>query len=359
MIRSIGTEKKMKVAVIGAGAAGLAATRIITRNGINSVTVFEKEDYLGGVWDYNDEFPPEEKKRPMYKGLRTNLPREVMAYREKPWGGDLSSPSFVTHKEVRAYLQQYSEDYNLHKYIRYGCEVQQLIVLSSEYSLIVDQDGSNLPKIKLHWSSTKSASHAEAPSSSQNEQLFDAVCICNGHFSTPSPPNIPNMHLFPGSTIHSVQYDDPSIFRDQVVLCIGARASGADLAREISAHASSVYVSDSTFPLSDSQEARPKQCGNVTWLPRTLSYDPQSGFHFANECPLYLSNVDVVIYCSGYDYNFPFINQRSNLELSVVPGEKRVSPLYQQVCVISSHLIFLYLKMTFLLYLHAFSSLSS
>lgn len=74
------TSRSLDVAVIGCGAAGLAAARILSRNGFCPV-VLEKEQCAGGIWDYRDS----DSERPMYRGLRTNLPREIMAYREKPW----------------------------------------------------------------------------------------------------------------------------------------------------------------------------------------------------------------------------------------------------------------------------------
>ena len=73
--------ESLKVAVLGGGAAGLAAARIMSRNGIRPL-VLEKDEAVGGVWRY----VPSSKTRPVYKGLRTNIPRELMAFREKPWG---------------------------------------------------------------------------------------------------------------------------------------------------------------------------------------------------------------------------------------------------------------------------------
>jgi cation diffusion facilitator CzcD-associated flavoprotein CzcO len=77
---SVMIEEPIKVAVIGAGAAGLVAARILSRYGI-SCKVFEKEDRSGGIW----HFRPKDPTHPMYRNLRTNLPREIMAYRELPW----------------------------------------------------------------------------------------------------------------------------------------------------------------------------------------------------------------------------------------------------------------------------------
>jgi hypothetical protein len=68
------------VAVIGAGASGLAAARILSRNGL-APTVLEQSSQIGGVWDYKVS----SSSHPMYRGLRTNLPREIMAFREKKW----------------------------------------------------------------------------------------------------------------------------------------------------------------------------------------------------------------------------------------------------------------------------------
>ena len=49
------------VAVIGAGAAGLAASRIFRDEGFR-VTVFEKSHHVGGIWRYD---PSPEDKAPM------------------------------------------------------------------------------------------------------------------------------------------------------------------------------------------------------------------------------------------------------------------------------------------------------
>lgn len=61
----------MKVAIIGAGASGLATARRATQYGLE-VTVFEEKDYVGGIWVYNEE--PVEGSSPLYANLRYLLP---------------------------------------------------------------------------------------------------------------------------------------------------------------------------------------------------------------------------------------------------------------------------------------------
>ena len=99
------THTRKNVAIIGAGAAGLATARMLSKKGFRP-HVFEKEKSnigVGGVWSYE----PRSKTKPVYRGLRTNLPREIMAFREKKWGGDGTTMSFVTHTDVKQYLGTY------------------------------------------------------------------------------------------------------------------------------------------------------------------------------------------------------------------------------------------------------------
>lgn len=69
----LSTSEAMNVAVIGAGAAGLASAK----NALDlkyDVDVFEKNDNLGGVWYYTDKSGDKEYGiniySPMYKELR-------------------------------------------------------------------------------------------------------------------------------------------------------------------------------------------------------------------------------------------------------------------------------------------------
>lgn len=72
---------KMKLCVIGAGAAGICAAK----NGLDfgcDVTVFEQTESVGGTWVYTDEVAKDKNgldvHSSMYQGLYTNLPKEVM-----------------------------------------------------------------------------------------------------------------------------------------------------------------------------------------------------------------------------------------------------------------------------------------
>jgi cation diffusion facilitator CzcD-associated flavoprotein CzcO len=332
-----------RIGIIGGGAAGLAAARAFlhandrivesenraqcTNPHVHfEVTVLEARNSIGGIWKYESSNCDSRKSRPMYRNLRTNLPKELMAYREFPWGGDGKAASYVTHEAVQQYLEEYVNKFNLLKCIHFGCTVTHLRILNKDHDNHTSVEGKldncdSWPLISLKWTGND-----KKDPSQQHEQIFDAVCICNGHYAIPSIPLIPGLTNFRGKVIHAVEYDDPNDFVGKTVLCVGARASGVDISREIGCVSSRVYLSDSTC-----QEML--SFGNVVLIPRMQSIDENGTVHFSigKGDEMTVDDVDTIIFCSGYDYSFPFIDDESNLELFATPGERRVRPLFEQL----------------------------
>lgn len=291
-----------KIAVIGAGAAGLCVTRVVHREmGVNP-TVLEAKACSGGVWHYLPSTT-----NPMYRDLKTNRPKELMGYREKLWNGP--GDSFVSHRAVQEYLMEYQEEYDLKQHIRFSSPVQQLTILDeAEGCSSLSPESESWPKIKIEYGQ-------------ESSEIFDAVFVCKGSFTTPSMPDIPGLaEHFQGKVLHSVSYDHPEEFAGKTVLCIGGAASGTDLAREISQHAK-VYLSSPSCQYDENGNLQSLE--NVTWVPRTLQVLQDGRIQFDQDCTL-KPKVDVIIFCSGYQYKFPFINQKSNLEFHCIPGERRV-----------------------------------
>ena len=300
-----------KVAVIGAGAAGLAVARVMQRAGLDQVLVLEKDKEIGGVWNYQAAAAD----RPMYQGLRTNLPKEVMGYREFPFPKRFPK-SFVTHSQVLDYLKNYREHFNLQ--VVYGCTVNKLRVLQDQVSCVAHSSGDEpWPKIELEWMDQQSQQNKKG--------VFDAVYVANGHYSLPQVPPIPGIEHFQGKAFHSIEYDSPAEFKGKRVLCIGGRASGADIAREmILSGAEHVFLSD-TAKTDGTVETLGTQS---SWVPRTTAIRPDGSCEFDLDCEIH-PQVDVIVYCTGYDYHFPFIDQDSNLKLTA--QNRRVEPLYEQL----------------------------
>ncbi len=66
------------------------------------------------------------------------------------------------------------------------------------------------------------------------------LLIIFSHYSTPLIPDIAGMDSFEGQIIHSHNYRRPEAFEGKRVACLGAAASGQDIALDMAQHAERV-----------------------------------------------------------------------------------------------------------------------
>lgn len=106
------------VCIIGAGVAGLINARYLKE--CFTVTIFEATSYIGGIWFFND-YGTDTGKNAMYKNLRTNLPKQLMTFRDFSYDEDL--PTFLTHSHVQSYLESYCDAYSIRELIEFNTPV--------------------------------------------------------------------------------------------------------------------------------------------------------------------------------------------------------------------------------------------
>ncbi|KAM0931687.1 hypothetical protein ACQ4PT_000190 [Festuca glaucescens] len=173
-----------RVAVIGAGAAGLVAARELRREGHDAV-VFERAAGVGGTWLYNpaasaDPLGAGSVHSSLYASLRTNIPRECMGFFDFPFVADESTGDprrYPGHDEVLRYLEMFARRFDLHGLVRLEREVVR-----------VRKDAS-----AASWRVVYSRKLAGAVSDELEEEVFDAVVVCNGHFTEPRLAGIAGM----------------------------------------------------------------------------------------------------------------------------------------------------------------------
>ena len=95
-----------------------------------------------------------------------------------------SDHSFLGHEEVAAYLKSYAKNFGLENFIKLGTEVKSLNAVNP-----LDR--------QTAW---------KVETEGQHSQVFDAVIVCNGHFTVPWMPNIRGLDKFKGSITHSHTY---------------------------------------------------------------------------------------------------------------------------------------------------------
>ncbi|XP_071438870.1 senecionine N-oxygenase [Hetaerina americana] len=288
-----------RVAVVGAGAAGLAAAKNLREESDKfQFTVFEQTGNVGGTWVYTERVGKDEFGLPihssMYKSLRTNLPKEVMGFPDYPIPAQ--EKSYLVSAEILKFLENYAKDFKLYDHIKFFHLVTSITPINGRWSV----------KVK------------DLKNNKEKELEFDAVMVCNGHYSTPYIPRIVGAEEFKGNQIHSHDYRIPEIFRQQRVVVIGAGPSGMDLALEISREAKTVILS---HHLKD--PIATKFPDNVLQKP-DIEFMHEKGITFKDGST---AEVDTIFYCTGYRYNFPFLSEACRVRVE----DNHVKPLYKHL----------------------------
>jgi dimethylaniline monooxygenase (N-oxide forming) len=212
----------MKIAVFGAGAAGLVTIKHSLDFGCD-VTAFEQSDKIGGTWVYDESVGKNkfgiEVHSSMYKDLFTNLPIEMMCYPNEPFPEN--EISFVSSEVILNYYESFADKYNLRDYIKFETHVVRVHPLADDsWEVIVK----NLPNDEYQTHN------------------FDAILICTGHFHSGFIPNYEGRKVFQGKQIHSHDYRSPENFKDEKMLVIGGNFSAVDIVQQTSKYAVSVDV---------------------------------------------------------------------------------------------------------------------
>jgi len=274
----------MKVAVIGAGAGGLVSARELLREA-HEVCVFEQSNQVGGAWVHDSETeddplgiqPVKSIHSSLYDSLRTNLPRDLMAFMDYSFdshgGGDDHWERYPHHNLVLEYLKSFSQHFNIHPLIVFDQRVTNLEVA-----------GDNQWRIKT---------------ASGIDECFDAVSVCNGHYTLPYVPELDGASNFKGFFLHSHNYRNPQPFSEQSVAILGAASSGADISREVATVAKKVFWCGEQF------NSPTEQVNNgLSRHPIPQGFNQQGELLFRDSAPV---SIDSFIFCTGYRYEFSFI----------------------------------------------------
>lgn len=199
----------LRIAIVGAGFAGLSAGKVLERFG-HDVTIFEKAPDVGGVWSATRRYP----------GLRTQNVRSTYCFSDFPM--PRSYPEWPTGEQVQAYLEAYVDRFGLRPRLRLSTEV-----VAAE----LDEDAGR-------WT-------IRAVGAGGGEETFDYLVVANGIFSEPFVPELPGRaeHEAAGGRVcHATEVHDLDEVRGRHVVVVGYGKSGCDLAEAVSDVAASTTV---------------------------------------------------------------------------------------------------------------------
>ncbi|GJP38334.1 hypothetical protein CLOM_g22787 [Closterium sp. NIES-68] len=434
--------RRLDVAVIGAGAAGLAAARELMREG-HTVTVIEAGGEIGGVWAYDERIETEDLlgldanrqqvHSSMYASLRTNLPRELMGFLDFPFSAplpgdrpgadvdlcncgdadlrrtDADMRRFPSHREVLRYLGQYADRFGISNRVELHSSVIKAVPVIARQADVKESrerrsgearsareaekgqgkgereeegegkgegEGQDIQELLkggdssfVRWrvkiarsrEDSRGSCEAEVEEGRVEEREFDALVVCNGHYSQPKIATVEGVDTWPGIHMHSHNYRYPEGFEGKVVVVVGAEASGQDIARELASVAQEVHIcargwrKDSAAASDDAARAAAASAGTGATIAaagaptagaaagaietgyfedlkgrvqqhpmiRRANADGTVEFEDGFTC-----HADVIMHCTGYIYSFPFLALPPSL-LSVC--NNRVGPLFRHI----------------------------
>ncbi|KAK4803715.1 hypothetical protein SAY86_003532 [Trapa natans] len=317
-----------RVAVIGAGAGGLVAARELRREG-HHVIVYERENQVGGTWLYMPETEADllgrDPARPvvhssLYRSLRTNLPREVMGFREYPFvvraDWSIDPRRFPSHTEVLAYLKGFA----IEEMVRFDTEVVKVELLKGGGG---EEHGGCWRVKSRKTRTTKKDGIDWSGGCEESDEVFDAVVVCNGHNTEPRIAECPGIQRWPGKQIHSHNYRTPEPFKDLVVVLIGYGTSSVDISLEIAPISKEVHLAI-RGPSKIAMHDRGHGFSNIWFHPMIKHAQEDGAIVFEDGTSIY---ADVILHCTGYKYHFPFLDMDGVVRVD----DNRVGPLYKHV----------------------------
>lgn len=118
---------------------------------------------------------------------------------------------------------------------------------------------------------------------------FDAIFICNGHYSAPYIPNFEGIDEFRGHKMHSHDYRQPEQYQDETVLIVGCGPSARDILFEVASKAKKVIFSHHRDLNGLILPANVQQVGDI-------EYFKENSVQFKNEVE---EHVSCALFCTG------------------------------------------------------------
>lgn len=198
-----------RVAIVGAGFAGLGMAIRLFGEGERDVVVLEKGSDVGGTWRDNT-----------YPGCQCDVPSNLYSFSFAPnpnWSRD-----FAWQSEILEYLKGCADRYGVRPHIRFETEV-----LSS------------------HWENDAQRWRIET-----NRGTLTADVLVSGHggLSAPSVPDIEGLATFRGKVFHSASFRHDEDLAGKRVAVIGTGASAIQIVPSIQPRVGELLLFQRTPP---------------------------------------------------------------------------------------------------------------
>ena len=200
----------MRIAIIGAGVAGLATAKVLTQAG-HEVRVFDRCPDVGGVWSRTRRYP----------GVTTQSPAAQYSLSDYPM--PKSYPEWPTGAQVQAYFAGYAAEFGLEPVLRLNTDVTAARPVGDGRWTVETRDAAGVESV----------------------EGFDRLVVANGVFCEPAVPAYPGLAEFTaagGRVCAATEFHDAEEARGKHVLVVGYGKSACDVAVAIKGVAASTDV---------------------------------------------------------------------------------------------------------------------
>ncbi len=192
------------IAIIGTGFGGLGMAIRLKQAGIESFTIYEKADGVGGTWRDN-----------VYPGAACDVPSHLYSFsfeRNPRW-----SRHYSPQPEILAYLEHCAEAYDLGPHLRFGTEIT----------------AARFDETTRQWT---------LETAGGDEVIVDIVVSGLGQLNRPALPAIPGRDSFAGTSFHSARWDHGHDLAGRRVAVIGNGASAVQFVPHVADAAAAVTI---------------------------------------------------------------------------------------------------------------------
>src|ERR1700674_4669641 len=174
------------IAVVGAGFGGVGAAVMLKRAGYDDVTVFERGERVGGVWNHNT-----------YPGAACDVPSHLYEFSFAPNPG--WSRRYAPQAEIQAYVGDVARRHGVLERVRTSTEVTSARWVAE----------------RGRWQLTTSSGAHEA----------DVLVAACGQLSVAKMPSLPGLDSFAGPAFHTSQGRDDVQLAGKRVAVVGTGCS--------------------------------------------------------------------------------------------------------------------------------------
>jgi cation diffusion facilitator CzcD-associated flavoprotein CzcO len=198
-----------RVAVIGAGFAGVGIGVRLRRSGITDFVILERNTSVGGTWFEHT-----------YPGCGCDIPTHLYSYsfaRNPRW-----TRLFPRQEEILDYVRAIAEEHDVTDHIRFGCEMEHCA-----------------------WDEERSRWRVMT---SDGELTCEVLVSAIGATAEPDEPDIPGLEEFAGHRFHSARWDWEHDLTGERVAVIGTGPAAAQFVPRIQPRVGRLTIFQRTPP---------------------------------------------------------------------------------------------------------------